>query len=253
MESPKFTAFAIYNGDKQIKNGDQQMILVVDDNKEVVRAIQVYLEQAGYEVLTAYDGATALHILRQEQPDLIVLDLMLPDYDGLDITRFVRRDATLKSTPIIMLTARVEDQDKIVGLEIGADDYITKPFNPPEVVARVRSVMRRVQRGNHKDVEHVLRFEELTLDVSYHAVKLDEKDIDLTRVEFDLLKTLMSSPGHVFTRSELIEQIFIYEYEGLERSLDTHIMNLRKKIESNPKQPRYIQTVYGIGYRLGDK
>lgn len=229
------------------------MILVVDDNKETVRAIQVYLEQAGYAVLTAYDGATALHILQHEQPDLIVLDLMLPDHDGLDITRIVRRDETLKNTPIIMLTARVEDQDKIDGLEIGADDYITKPFNPPEVVARVRSVLRRIQNDTIGEIESILRFEELTLDVSRHTVKLSDKDIDLTRIEFDLLKTLMNSPGHVFTRSELIERTFAYEYEGLDRSLDTHIMNLRKKIEANPKQSHYIQTVYGIGYRLGDK
>jgi two-component system alkaline phosphatase synthesis response regulator PhoP len=230
-----------------------QTILVVDDSKETVRAVRVYLEQSGYRVLTAYEGETALHMLRREQPDLVVLDLMLPDRDGLDITRTMRRDAGMKNIPIIMLTARVEDQDKIVGLEIGADDYITKPFNPREVVARVRSVLRRSAGESNGDSERVLRFEGLQLDPSRCKFSLNGQQIELTRIEFDLMQALMSSPGHVFTRSELIESALDYDYEGMERSLDTHIKNLRKKIEVDPKKPAYIQTIYGVGYRLGDR
>ncbi len=230
-----------------------QTILVVDDSKETVRAIRVYLEQSGYQVLTAYEGATALHMLRREQPDLIVLDLMLPDRDGLDITRVVRQDNTLKGIPIIMLTARVEDHDKIIGLELGADDYITKPFNPREVVARVRSVLRRSSGEITTDHDRALRFEDLRLDPSHRQFTVDGRAIDLTRIEFDLMQVLMSSPGHVFTRAELIESALNYDYEGLERSLDTHIKNIRKKIEPDPKKPDYIQTVYGVGYRLGSR
>lgn len=230
-----------------------QTILVVDDSKETVRAVRVYLEQSGYRVLTAYDGETALHMLRREQPDLVVLDLMLPDRDGLDITRTMRRDAAMKHIPIIMLTARVEDQDKIVGLELGADDYITKPFNPREVVARVRSVLRRSTGDSNGDSDRTLRFEGLQLDPSRRRFSLNGQQIELTRIEFDLMQALISSPGHVFTRSELIESALDYDYEGMERSLDTHIKNLRKKIETDPKKPDYIQTIYGVGYRLGDR
>ncbi|HVU12048.1 MAG TPA: response regulator transcription factor [Phototrophicaceae bacterium] len=229
-------------------------ILVVDDNKETVRAVRTYLERDGFEVFSAFDGSTALHTLRREHPDLVVLDLMLPDRDGLDITRVVRKDATLRQIPIIMLTARVEDEDRITGLEIGADDYIVKPFNPREVVARVRSVLRR-SRGEVGDEEsdRVLRYEGLKLDPSRRQVSLNGQVIDLTRIEFDLMHALMSSPEHVFTRAELIESALDFDYEGMERSLDTHIKNLRKKIEIDPRNPQYIQTVYSIGYRLGGK
>ena len=230
-----------------------QTILVVDDSKETVRAVRVYLEQSGFRVLTAYEGETALHMLRREQPDLVVLDLMLPDRDGMDITRTMRRDANMKNIPIIMLTARVEDQDKIVGLELGADDYITKPFNPREVVARVRSVLRRSSGESNGDSDRALRFEGLQIDPSKRKFSLNGQQIELTRIEFDLMQALMSSPGHVFTRSELIESALDFDYEGMERSLDTHIKNLRKKIEIDPKQPAYIQTIYGVGYRLGDR
>jgi len=229
-------------------------ILVVDDNKETVRAVRVYLERDGFQVFSAYDGETALHTLRREHPDLVLLDLMLPDRDGLDITRIVRRDATLKQIPIIMLTARVEDEDRITGLEIGADDYIVKPFNPREVVARVRSVLRRSTGAVlEEDGDRVLRYEGLRLDQSRRLLTLNDQPIDLTRIEFDLMHALMSSPEHVFTRSELIDTALNFDYEGMERSLDTHIKNLRKKIEPDPKNPQYIQTVYSIGYRLGGK
>lgn len=230
-----------------------QRVLVVDDNKETVRAVRVYLEREGFEVFSAYDGETALHMLRREHPDLVVLDLMLPDRDGLDITRIVRKDATLHQIPIIMLTARVEDEDRIIGLEIGADDYISKPFNPREVAARVRSVLRRSKGDLDDDGERSLTYDGLRLDPSRRKLTLNDEAIDLTRIEFELMHALMSSPEHVFTRAELIESALDFQYEGMERSLDTHIKNLRKKLESDPKNPQYIQTVYSIGYRLGRK
>jgi two-component system, OmpR family, alkaline phosphatase synthesis response regulator PhoP len=231
----------------------ERRILVVDDNKETVRALRVYLEQAGFHIFTAYDGETALHILRRERPDLVVLDLMLPERDGWDVTRIVRQDDTLKDTPIIMLTARTEDDDKIVGLELGADDYITKPFNLREVVARVRSVLRRRNGEHSSDIEGILHYEGLDLDLHQHQLNMDGRKIDLTRIEFKIMSMLMHNLGHVFTRSELIESALDYDYAGMERSLDTHIKNLRKKVEVDPKHPYYIQTVYGVGYRLGSK
>lgn len=228
-------------------------ILIVDDNQETVRALRVYLEEANFRVLVAYDGSSALHIWRTEHPDLVVLDLMLPDRDGLDITRTVRADPNLRATPIIMLTARVDDYDKIIGLEVGADDYITKPYNPREVVARVRSVLRRSQSDYEGEGERSLSYKNLRLDPSRRRLTLNEQEIDLTRIEFELLHALIRSPEHVFTRAELIETALNYDYEGMERSLDTHIKNLRKKIEPDPKNPEYIQTIYGVGYRLGSK
>ena len=230
-----------------------QTVLVVDDSRETVRTLRVYLEDAGFRVLTAYDGGTALVMLRGERPDLLVLDLMLPDKDGLDITRFVRSNERLKGTPIIMLTALVDDADKIVGLELGADDYITKPYNPREVVARVRSVLRRSSGDLEAEPERVLTVGALRMDLSRRQVLVGERDVDLTRIEFELLHALMRSPGHVFTRGELIESALQFDYEGLERSLDTHIKNLRKKIEEDPRDPVYILTVYGVGYRLGTR
>jgi two-component system, OmpR family, alkaline phosphatase synthesis response regulator PhoP len=225
-----------------------QRILVVDDDKQIVRLVQSYLEQAGYTVLTAADGATALRTIRTERPDLVVLDLMLPDQDGWSITRTVRADASQANLPIIMLTARVEDTDKIVGLEIGADDYVAKPFNPRELVARVRAVLRR---GSGAAPPRVLDLGALRLDLDRHTVTRDSQSLDVTPTEFDLLKVLMEYPGHAFTRAELIEKGLGYTYDGLDRGIDSHIKNLRKKIEPDPVNPTYIQTVYGVGYRLG--
>ena len=225
-----------------------QRILVVDDDKQIVRLVRSYLEQAGYHVLTAYNGETALHAIRRERPDLMVLDLMLPDRDGWEITRIVRSDPNLAALPIIMLTARVEDTDKIVGLELGADDYITKPFNPREVVARVRAVLRRVAGGPAQP--QVLQVGGLVMDLDRHEVTRDGEPIELTPTEFDLLKVLMQNPGRAFTRLELIEKGLGYAYAGLERTVDSHIKNLRKKIEPDPAHPTYIETVYGVGYRL---
>jgi two-component system alkaline phosphatase synthesis response regulator PhoP len=226
----------------------KQLILVVDDDREVVRLMRAYLEQAGYEVLAAYDGETAIHILRREKPDLLLLDLMLPDRDGYDITRLVRADPALAPIPIIMLTARVEDTDKIVGLEIGADDYVTKPYNPREVVARVRARLR--SHGVFRT--QVLRVSGLEMDVERREVRVDGQPVDLTPTEFDLLRVLMQQAGYVLTRSELVRQGLGVDYEGLDRTLDSHVRNLRRKIEPDPRHPIYLQTVYGVGYRLVD-
>lgn len=233
----------------------KQRILVIDDDKEIVRLLRGYLEKAGFEVLVAYDGETAVHTIRREKPDLLLLDLMLPDMDGWDITRLVRNDSNLMAIPIIMLTARVEDTDKIIGLELGADDYVTKPFNPPEVIARVRAQMRAKQRnlqGNAAPASEILQEGELTLDVGKREVSVNDKIIDLTPTEFNLLHIMMENPGYVFTRSELIERGLGYEYLGMDRTLDSHIKNLRRKIEPDPKKPIYVLTVYGIGYRLAE-
>jgi two-component system alkaline phosphatase synthesis response regulator PhoP len=223
-------------------------ILVVDDDKQIVRLIQSYLERANYQVLTAYDGETALHIIRRERPDLIVLDLMLPNRDGWEITRAIRSDQSLAALPVIMLTARVEDTDKIVGLELGADDYIAKPFNPHEVVARVRAVLRRATGA--AVTPRIIQVGELRMDLDRHTVTLDGQPIELTPTEFNLLKVLMEQCGHAFTRMELVEKGLGYSFEGLDRTIDSHIKNLRRKIEANPNQPSYIETVYGVGYRL---
>jgi len=227
-----------------------QRILVVDDDKKIVRLVRSYLEQAGFQVLTAFDGETALHAIRRDRPDLVVLDLMLPDRDGWDIIRLVRGEPALAGLPVIMLTARIEDTDKIIGLELGADDYITKPFNPREVVARVRTVLRRA--GGNLSPPKIFQHQGLMLDLDRHIVKLHDTPIDLTPTEFDLLKVLIQNPGRVFSRLELIEQGLGYTYTGPERVIDTHIKNLRKKIEPNPGTPIYVQTVHGVGYRMGD-
>ena len=225
-------------------------ILVVDDDKEIVRLVRSYLENAGFSVLSANDGETALHILRREHPDLLVLDLMLPDRDGWDLTRLIRSDHLLEGIPIIMLTARVEDSDKIVGLEIGADDYITKPFNPREVVARVRALLRRSQRESSTASPQILQNGNIFLDAGRRELTINDNLIELTPSEFELLYVLMESPGYAFTRDELLAKALGYVYEGMGRTLDSHIKNLRKKIEPDPKNPTYIQTIYGVGYKL---
>lgn len=233
----------------------KQQILVVDDDKEIARLLRGYLEKAGFGVLVAHDGGTAVHSLRRDKPDLLLLDLMLPDMDGYDITRLVRNDAALAPMPIIMITARVEDSDKIVGLELGADDYVTKPFNPAEVVARVRAQLRAKSRltGSDDGLETaVFQIAGLQLDTGRREVKVNGQAVELTPSEFSLLQTMLENPGFVFTRSELIERGLGQAYIGMDRTLDSHIKNLRRKIEPDPKNPTFIQTVYGIGYRLSE-
>jgi DNA-binding response OmpR family regulator len=224
-----------------------QRILVVDDDREIVRLLRAYLEQSGYQVLVAYDGETALHALRRESPDLVILDLMLPDRNGLDVTQTVRRDTSLAAMPIIMLTARVDDHDKIVGLELGADDYVTKPFNPSELMARIRAVLRRAQ--GESTPPKMLRVGDLVIDVDSYRVEIQNQQVHLTPTEFGLLRALAGNPGHTLTRLELIEQGLGYSYEGLERTVDSHIKNLRKKLEESGGTA-LIETVFGVGYRL---
>jgi two-component system alkaline phosphatase synthesis response regulator PhoP len=224
-------------------------ILVVDDDPEIVRLVKGYLVQAGYEVLTAFNGETALRMLHAEKPDLLILDLMLPDRDGWEITRRVRANERLAALPIIMLTARVDDMDKIQGLELGADDYMTKPFNPREVVARVRARLRRTHPGGMGPAP-VLSVGPVKLDQARRQVTVAGKEVDLTPTEFNLLAVFMERPGVAFTRGELIERALGYEYVGMERTLDSHIKNLRRKIEPDPGRPRLIETVYGVGYRF---
>jgi len=199
-------------------------ILVVDDDKQIVRLIQSYLEKAGYTILTAYDGEDAMRVIRRERPDLIVLDLMLPKRDGYEITKWLRADQALSATPILMLTARVEDGDKILGLELGADDYLTKPFNPREVVARVRAILRRATTT--PSAPRVLQVGDLQLDVDRHVVTIASRRIETTPTEFAVLRTLMENPNRAFTRGELIEKALGYSYEGMERTLDTHVKSV---------------------------
>lgn len=228
-----------------------QYILVVDDDKQIARLVRSYLEQAGYRVSVAYEGDEALQSIRANRPDLIVLDLMLPGKDGWEITRIIRGDKMLAAIPIIMLTARVEDTDKIVGLELGADDYIPKPFNPREVVARVRAVLRRVAGGVQP--ANILSVGPVRLDADQHVATADGNAVDLTPTEFDLLHLLMKYPNRAFTRMDMIDQALGYSYEGMERTIDSHIKNLRKKLGVPRGAPGYIETVYGVGYRfVGD-
>ena len=226
-----------------------QRILVVDDDKQIVRLVQSYLDKAGYAILTAFDGEDAMRVIRRERPDLIVLDLMLPKHDGYEITKWLRADQTLAATPILMLTARIEDGDKILGLELGADDYLTKPFNPREVVARVRAILRRATTSS---AAHILQIRGLQLDVDRHTVSIDGRVIETTPTEFAILHTLIEDPNRAFTRGDLIEKALGYSYEGMERTLDSHIKNLRKKIEADPSAPQYIETIFGVGYRISE-
>lgn len=213
-----------------------------------MRLLHASLEQAGYQVFVAYDGETALHMLRRERPDLVVLDLMLPDRDGWDVTRAMRGDATLADTPIIMLTARVEHHDRIVGLELGADDYVTKPFHPGELMARIRAVLRRAQGG--PAASRVIRAGELLIDVDAHRVEVQGQTVHLTSTEFGLLQALAEHCGHALTCSEMIERGLGYSYEGVERTVDSHVRNLRRKLDEAGAPADIVETVFGIGYRL---
>lgn len=219
-------------------------ILVVDDEKRILSLLEAYLERQGFNVVTASNGKEALFIARHEKPDLIILDVMMPEMDGYEFMRQHRKE---RETPIILLTAKVEEDDKVIGLELGADDYVTKPFSPRELTSRIRAVLRRT--GQSLPQAAILRQGGVTLDRNSHLVTVEEEVVDLTPSEFDLLAALMSAPGRTFTRLEMLDQIQDTAFAGYVRTIDVHIKNLRAKIEVNPRQPRYIETVYGVGYR----
>ena len=223
-------------------------ILVVDDEPKIVKQARDYLEKGGYRVLVAGDGTTALALARHERPDLVVLDLNLPGMDGLDVCRALRRESDV---PIVMLTARVEETDRLIGLELGADDYITKPFSPRELVARVRAVLRRVRGGVHQP--GLIRAGGLEIDLYGHRVTRGGEPVHLTRSEFNLLALLAQHPGQTFTRAQLLDRLHGVAYEGFDRSIDAHVKNLRRKLEPDPAEPRYVLTVYGVGYRFTDE
>jgi DNA-binding response OmpR family regulator len=225
-----------------------QTILVVDDEARIVQLVRDYLERAGFDVVTARDGETALQVARLQRPDLIILDLMLPGVDGLDVCRRLRQES---GVPIIMLTARVEEADRVVGLELGADDYVTKPFSPRELVARVRATLRRA--SGQIGPTTVLRAGEIELDTAALTAIAAGQPVDLTSTEFQLLATLMRQPGRVFSREQLLEAIHGVAFDGIDRSVDSHIKNIRRKIEADPRDPAYIQTVYGVGYRFVER
>lgn len=228
-----------------VYNNKMASILIIEDEPELARVLRAYLEQAGFTTLTAGRGDTGLLTWEQKHPDLVILDLNLPGMDGLDVARQIRRKS---NTPLIMLTARVEESDQLVGLELGADDYIPKPFSPRIVVARVRALLRRAEAG--LAVSPVLRIADLEIDQEAHVVLRSGSPLDLTPTEFSLLLTLAGQPGRAFSRLQLLEASSGAAYEGYERTIDAHIKNLRAKLEPDPKNPRYIETVFGIGYRF---
>lgn len=223
-------------------------ILVVDDEKKFVSVLRGYLEKAGFDVVSAGDGKEAIAAFRYSKPNLVLLDLNLPEVDGLDVARTIQRESTV---PIIMVTARVEEADRLIGLELGADDYITKPYSPREVVARVRAVLRRAE-GVSAPVE-ILRSGEIEMNLTKHSVTVGGRPIELTPTEFDLLGALMQEPGRAFTRMQLLDRVQGEAFEGYERTVDAHIKNLRQKIGDDPKHPRYILTVFGVGYKIAER
>ena len=220
-------------------------ILVIDDKKELRMLLKQYLTQEGFEIDTAGDGQEGLFLARQERPDLIILDLMMPEMSGYEFMRIYSKEA---DTPIMILTAKPEENDKVLGLELGADDYVTKPFSMRELTARVRAVLRRMEKSKHE--EDILRVADISLDRIGRVVSVGDMVVDLTPSEFDLLATLMAAPGRAFTRLELLERLQGSAFEGYERTIDVHIRNLRAKIEADDSNPKYIETLYGVGYRF---
>ncbi|HEY7937575.1 MAG TPA: response regulator transcription factor [Candidatus Limnocylindrales bacterium] len=223
-------------------------ILVVDDEPKIVDLARDYLEHAGFGVLVAADGRTALTLARTRTPDLVVLDLGIPEPDGLDVIRAIRRESNM---PVVILTARDDELDKLIGLELGADDYITKPFSPRELVARVKAVLRRVEPGAAPS--DTIRAGDVTLDVPRMRVEVDGRLVELTATEFELLATLARRPGRIFTRGQLLDALRGASFDSYERSIDSHVKNLRRKLEPDPRSPRYVLTVYGVGYRFAEE
>ena len=224
-----------------------KQVLIVEDEVKIARLVRDYLHQAGFDVIEATDGPSALAMARAEKPDMILLDLGLPGMDGLDVTRELRASS---SVPIIMLTARTDESDRIVGLELGADDYIDKPFSPKELVARIRAVLRRAEAtlGGGE----VVRAGNVIIDIPKRRVTVDDTEIELTATEFDLLLTLARQPGRIYTRAQLLDAVHGVSFDSYERSVDAHIKNIRRKIEPDPRRPTLILTVYGVGYRFSD-
>ena len=225
-----------------------ETILVVDDEPKIVKTVRAYLESAGFRVVTAGDGQMALTVYRHEKPSLVILDLGLPGIDGLDVARTLRQEANV---PIIMLTARVDETDRLIGLELGADDYVTKPFSPRELVARVRAVLRRAGPEMERALGPVSAGD-VIIDLERRQVSVGGRRVDLSPTEFDLLTVLARHPGRVFTRLEILDRVQGYAFEGYERTVDAHVKNLRQKIEPDPKDPRYVLTVYGVGYKFAE-
>jgi two-component system alkaline phosphatase synthesis response regulator PhoP len=221
-------------------------VLVVDDERQIAQIARDYLEHAGFAVITARDGRDALARARADHPDLVVLDLGLPNVDGLDVARTLRRESDV---PIIMLTARVDESDRLIGLAVGADDYVTKPFSPRELVARVQAVLRRARGGSQSDV---IRIGDLSIDIPRLKVTRGSAPIELTATEFQLLSAMARHPGRVFTRAQLLDAVRGVEIDSFERAIDAHIKNIRRKIERDSRKPRYVLTVYGVGYKCAD-
>lgn len=225
-----------------------KQILVVDDEPQIAEICRDYLARAGFKAITAANGVEALAAARTGQPDLVVLDLGLPKMDGLDVARALRK---YSNVPIIMLTARVEESDKLIGLELGADDYLTKPFSPRELVARVRAVLRRTEIGPGR--ADVIRAGDVMLDVPRMQARVGRRAVELTSTEFELLAMMVRQPGRVFTRGQLLDAVRGEQVESFERAIDAHIKNLRRKLEPDPRNPRYVLTVYGVGYKFADR
>ena len=226
-------------------------VLIVEDDPDTVNLVGLYLRRDGHKVLSARDGLTGLRLAREAKPDVIVLDLMLPRLDGMEICRTLREET---STPIIMLTARVEEDDRLAGLDLGADDYVTKPFSPKELAARVRAVLRRAARDeSDAGGPGVVEYDGIAVDPRRHSARVGETPVALTPTEFRLLATMMREPGRTFTRAQLIDQVFGFDFDGFDRTVDVHVSSLRRKIERGGRKQRYVHTVYGVGYRFGNE
>ena len=224
-------------------------VLILEDDPHTVEVVQLYLRRDGHTVLSATDGIAGLSLAREAQPDLIVLDLMLPGMDGLEICRTLRQESDV---PIVMLTARADEEDRLAGLDLGADDYVTKPFSPRELAARIRAVLRRSARDGLEAGASSLAYDSISMDMRQRAVHVGETQIHLTPTEIRLLALLMREPGRTFTRDQIIDRVFGYDFEGFDRSVDSHVYSLRRKLEAAARDKRYIHTIYGVGYRLGD-